>query len=164
MRERWPEILDAVRRESNVTWILLGNATVDSLTDGVLTLKFAKEGEARGFTGSGRDQDLSRALQSIFGAAPQIRATAGGSGASSASGRPDGPGGSGDYPGTAPAAAGPDRAEPPGQQTGASQRPRPPARRRPGRSSRRPGPARIFPMTPARMSQGRAARTVAANR
>ena len=148
MRERWPEILDAVRRESNVTWILLGNATVDSLTDGVLTLKFAKEGEARGFTGSGRDQDLSRALQSIFGAAPQIRATAGGSGASSASGRPDGPGGSGDYPGTAPAAAGPDRAEPPGQQTGASQ-PAAAARPAPARPQQPPArPGEDFPDDP----------------
>ena len=148
MRERWPEILDAVRRESNVTWILLGNATVDSLTDGVLTLKFAKEGEAKGFTGSGRDQDLSRALQSIFGAAPQIRATAGGSGASSASGRPDGSGGSGDYPGTAPAAAGPDRAGPPGQQTGASQ-PAAAARPAPARPQQPPArPGEDFPDDP----------------
>jgi DNA polymerase III subunit gamma/tau len=145
MRERWPEVLEAVRRESNVTWILLGNATVDSLTDGVLTLKFAKEGEAKGFTGSGRDQDLSRALQSIFGAAPQIRATAGGSGAP---GRPDGSGGSGDYPGTAPAAAGPDRAEPPGQQTGASQ-PAAAARPAPARPQQQPArPGEDFPDDP----------------
>jgi DNA polymerase-3 subunit gamma/tau len=121
VRERWPEILDAVRRERKVAWILLGNATVDSLTEGVLTLRFAKEGEARGFTGSGCDQDLSRALQAIFGTAPQIRTTAGGSGASSASRRPAGSGGSGDYRGTAPGAAGPDRSEPQGQQAGASQ-------------------------------------------
>ena len=164
MRERWPEVLDAVRRESNVTWILLGNATVDSLTDGVLTLKFAKEGEAKGFTGSGRDEDLSRALQSIFGAAPQIRATAGGSGASS----PDQPGRT--APGRLRRLSG-DRAR-------CGRGPTAPNRRgsRPGPASRRPrrpgagpaaaaasGPA-IFPMTAARMSQGRAARTVAANR
>jgi DNA polymerase-3 subunit gamma/tau len=141
MRERWPEILDAVRRERKVAWILLGNATVDSLTDGVLTLRFAKEGEARGFTGSGCDQDLSRALQSIFGTSPQIRTTAGGPGGSGAAGRPAGPGGSGDYPGTAPPAAGTDRGEPPGQQPGDSQPPAParPAAARPQQPPARPG-------------------------
>ena len=51
-----------------------------------------------------------------------------------------------------------------GSSPGTASRPRPPARRRPARSSRRPGPAKIFPMTPARTNPGRAARTAAANR
>ena len=111
IRERWPEVLEAVRRESNVAWILLGNATVDSLSDGVLTLKFAREGDAKGFTGSGRDQDLSRVLAAMFGTAPQIKTTAGGPGRSTgpagraAAGRPDraGPGQPG--PASGPATA-----------------------------------------------------------
>jgi DNA polymerase III subunit gamma/tau len=138
VRERWPEVLDAVRRERKVAWILLGNATVDSLSEGVLTLRFAKEGEARGFTGSGCDQDLSRVLQAMFGAAPQIRTTAGGS---SAARGPAGPGG---YPGTEPAAARPDRGEPPEQQAPAgppAAAARPPARpaARPQEPPARPG-------------------------
>jgi DNA polymerase III subunit gamma/tau len=153
MRERWPEILDAVRRERKVAWILLGNATVDSLTEGVLTLRFAKEGEARGFTGSGCDQDLSRALQAIFGAAPQIRTTAGGSGALGGSRRPAGSGGSGDYPGSAPA-AGPDHGEPPGQQAGASQ-PNAAARPAPARPQEPPArPGDDFPDDPGPYDSG----------
>ena len=146
-------MLDAVRRESKVAWILLGNATVDSLTDGVLTLRFAKEGEAKGFSGSGYDQDLGRVLQTMLGAAPQIRATAADRAARvHRLGRPARAAPDEASPGTAPAAgrARPRRAAP-GQQTGASAAGRGrPARRRPGRSSR---PARLrrrhFPETPA---------------
>ncbi len=77
LRERWPEVLDAVRRERKVAWLLLSNATVDSLADGALTLRFGKEGEARGFSGSGYDRDLGQVLQAMFGIAPAIRAIAG---------------------------------------------------------------------------------------
>jgi DNA polymerase-3 subunit gamma/tau len=77
LRERWPEVLDAVRRERKVAWLLLSNATVDSLADGALTLRFGKEGEARGFSGSGYDRDLGQVLQAMFGIAPVIRAIAG---------------------------------------------------------------------------------------
>jgi len=144
VRERWPEVLDAVRRERKVAWILLGNATVDSLSEGVLTLRFAKEGEARGFTGSGCDQDLSRVLQAMFGTAPQIRTTAGGSSSSRGSA---GPGGSGGYQGTK-AAARPDRGEPPGQQAPAAP---PAAAGRPAAARPQEPPARAgddFPEDP----------------
>jgi len=77
VRERWPEVLDAVRRESKVAWVLLSNATVDSLADGVLTLRFGREGEARGFSGSGYDRVLGQVLRAMFGIGPQIRASAG---------------------------------------------------------------------------------------
>jgi DNA polymerase III subunit gamma/tau len=77
LRERWPEVLDAVESERKVAWLLLSNATVDSLTEGVLTLRFGKEGEARGFSGSGYDRELGQVLKAMFGVAPQIRAIAG---------------------------------------------------------------------------------------
>jgi hypothetical protein len=104
-------VLEAVRRESNVAWILLGNATVDSLSDGVLTLKFAREGDAKGFTGRGREQDLARVLAAMFGTAPQIKTTAGGPGGSSgpagraAAGRPDRAGPGQPAPASGPATA-----------------------------------------------------------
>ena len=88
---RWPEVLEAVKRERKVAWLLLGNATMDSLSDGVLTLRFAREGEAKGFTGSGCDQDLARVLQAMFGLTVQIRTAAGPAG----SGGPAGSAGSG---------------------------------------------------------------------
>jgi DNA polymerase III subunit gamma/tau len=126
--DRWPEILEAVKRERKVAWILLGNATVDSVSDGVLTLRFAREGEAKGFTGSGCDQDLARVLQAMLGIAVQIRTTAGATGSGSPGGRAgsggqagpgDGYAGSGSYPGTSPAAGRPDRGGQQGQQAAA---------------------------------------------
>ena len=74
VRERWPEILEAVRHQRKVAWILLSNATVDALEDGVLTLRFAREGEARGFAGSDYGQDLGQVLEAMLGITPQIRA------------------------------------------------------------------------------------------
>jgi DNA polymerase III subunit gamma/tau len=126
--DRWPEILEAVKRERKVAWILLGNATVDSVSDGVLTLRFAREGEAKGFTGSGCDQDLARVLQAMLGIAVQIRTTAGATGSGSPGGRAgsggqagpdDGYAGSGSYAGTSPAAGRPDRGGQQGQQAAA---------------------------------------------
>jgi DNA polymerase III subunit gamma/tau len=92
IRERWPAILDAVRNERRVAWILLSNATVDTLHDGVLTLRFTREGEARGFSGSDYDQDLGQVLERMLGISPRIRAVSG-AGPGGAGG--NGPGGSG---------------------------------------------------------------------
>jgi DNA polymerase-3 subunit gamma/tau len=74
IRQRWPEILDAVKHQRRVAWLLLSNSTVDTLQDRVLTLKFAKEGEARGFTGSGYEEDLKAVLARMFGFSPRVKA------------------------------------------------------------------------------------------
>jgi DNA polymerase III subunit gamma/tau len=108
LRERWPDILEAVRSRRRVAWILLSNATVDALEDNILTLRFTREGEARGFSGSDYDQDLGHVLRAMLGISPKIRAVSGaapagrpgnargGSGVSGASAGPvagDAPGG-----------------------------------------------------------------------
>jgi len=67
--------LDAVKQERRVAWILLSNATVQSLQDGVLTVRFAQEGQMKGFVSSGRDADLSRVLARDFGLNVQVKAT-----------------------------------------------------------------------------------------
>jgi DNA polymerase-3 subunit gamma/tau len=77
LRSRWPDILDTVRSGSRVAWTLLSSASVDSLADNVLTLRFAREGEARAFTASSYDQNLVRVLQQKFRIAPRVRAVAG---------------------------------------------------------------------------------------
>jgi DNA polymerase III subunit gamma/tau len=93
IRERWDAVLEAVWRERRVAWLLLSNATVDSVTDGVLTLMFSKEGEARGFAISGYDRDLGQVLQSMFGVTLQIRAIVGSAqGAAPRGLRPQSPG------------------------------------------------------------------------
>jgi DNA polymerase III subunit gamma/tau len=77
IRERWPEILDAVGRRSRVAWVQLNSATAESLEDGVLTLRFAQAGAATGFTTRGSDQDLVQVLTQMLGISPKIRAVAG---------------------------------------------------------------------------------------
>jgi DNA polymerase-3 subunit gamma/tau len=74
---RWDAVLDAVKRERRVAWMLLSNATVESLEDGVLTVRFARDGDVRGFTGSGCDADLARVLGASFGLNVRIRAVTG---------------------------------------------------------------------------------------
>jgi DNA polymerase III subunit gamma/tau len=77
IRERWPDILEAVKRQSRVAWTQLTNATVDSLQDGILTLRFAQVGTATGFTARGSDEDLGQVLEKMLGKSPKIRAITG---------------------------------------------------------------------------------------
>jgi DNA polymerase-3 subunit gamma/tau len=74
VRPRWPDILDAVKGQSRVAWMLLRNATVHSVEDGVLTVLFARDGEAKGFAASGYDRALGGALSSVLGVTLRIRA------------------------------------------------------------------------------------------
>jgi DNA polymerase-3 subunit gamma/tau len=116
LMERWPDVLEAVRRERKVAWILLTNATVESLTDGILTVEFAREGDAKGFTMSGHDRLLSEVLQQMFGLSTQVRATV----------RPPGGGQGGtrgsNGPGGGPGAGGAGAGGPAGGRTGSASR------------------------------------------
>jgi hypothetical protein len=89
---RWPDILDAVRDQKKVAWMLLSSAEVQSLADGALTIGFSGEGQARGFISSGHDAVLSGVLRQMFGITPQIRAIAR---TPDSAGSPAGRGGSG---------------------------------------------------------------------
>ncbi|HEY7919996.1 MAG TPA: DNA polymerase III subunit gamma and tau [Streptosporangiaceae bacterium] len=83
LRQRWPEILDAVRSEKKVAWMLLNTASVQDLENGVLTIAFPSEGNARGFASSGHDQVLTSALAAMLGLNVRVRAVAGGAPAAS---------------------------------------------------------------------------------
>jgi DNA polymerase III subunit gamma/tau len=72
--QRWPEILEAVKGQRKVAWILLSNAEVHSVQDGVLTIRFVREGDVKGFSGSGCDRDLSQVMTTGFGLKLQVRA------------------------------------------------------------------------------------------
>ena len=74
VRQRWPEILEAVKGQRRVAWMLLSNATVHSVEGGVLTVLFAREGEAKGFAASPYDRDLVSALTSVLGVNLRIKA------------------------------------------------------------------------------------------
>ncbi|HEV2372667.1 MAG TPA: DNA polymerase III subunit gamma and tau [Streptosporangiaceae bacterium] len=67
LRQRWPDVLAAVMPRRKVTWILLQPATVVSLDNGVLTVGFPQEGNAKGFLSGGSDQVLADVLKESFG-------------------------------------------------------------------------------------------------
>ena len=122
IQDRWEAILEAVMRERKVAWILLRGASVQSLSDGVLTLNFVREGDAKGFAGGGHDRVLAGVLQEMLGTSPQIRTVVGApDDAGSAGAVPPGPartsGGS---------AAGSDWDLPPGADVGPGARPQRP--------------------------------------
>jgi DNA polymerase III subunit gamma/tau len=77
LRQNWSSVLDAVKRERRVAWILLSNASVLSLDDGVLTLRFARDGDLKGFSTSGCDVDLKRVLSTGFGLNVAVRGVSG---------------------------------------------------------------------------------------
>jgi hypothetical protein len=58
--------------------MLLSHASVLSLEDGVLTLRFPREGDVKGFSVSGHDAVLKRVLSSDFGLNVTIRGVSGG--------------------------------------------------------------------------------------
>jgi DNA polymerase-3 subunit gamma/tau len=66
LRQNWDSILEAVKQERRVAWMLLSNATVLSLQDNVLTLRFPREGDVKGFSVSGHDAVLKRVLSDRF--------------------------------------------------------------------------------------------------
>ncbi len=78
LRENWNAVLDEVKRKRRVAWILLSNASVQSLEDGMLTLGFARDGDLKGFTASGCDADLKRVLSAGFGLNVTVKGVAGG--------------------------------------------------------------------------------------
>jgi DNA polymerase-3 subunit gamma/tau len=91
IQDRWEAILEGVKSERKVSWILLNNAVVDSLSDGVLTLSFSREGDAKGFTTNGHDRALAKVLERMLGISPQIRAVVGAANGAAAAARPMAP-------------------------------------------------------------------------
>jgi len=75
LRNRWPEILDAVRDVRKTAWILLSNyASIYAVEGNVLTMAFDSEGNAKGFASSGSDSYLADVLHAMFGVRLQVRA------------------------------------------------------------------------------------------
>jgi DNA polymerase-3 subunit gamma/tau len=110
LRQNWDAVLEAIKRERRVAWMLLSNASVVSVQDGILTLRFAREGDLKGFSSSGCDADLKRVLSSGFGLNVMVKGVTGGDpGASGQGFRPGGAGsggqGSGGQRASSPAAA-----------------------------------------------------------
>jgi DNA polymerase-3 subunit gamma/tau len=95
LRRNWDAVLDAVKQERRVAWMLLSNASVLSLEDGILTLRFPRDGDLKGFSVSGHDAILKRVLSERFNLNVTIKGVAGGDAGSAARPVWPGPG----YPG-----------------------------------------------------------------
>ena len=91
LRQSWDAILEAVKQERKVAWMLLSNASVLSLEDGILTLRFSRDGDLKGFSVSGHDAVLKRVLSADFGLNVTIKGVAG-EDATAGGGRPGRPG------------------------------------------------------------------------
>jgi DNA polymerase-3 subunit gamma/tau len=88
--------------------MLLSNASVLSLADGILTLRFPRDGDLKGFSVSGHDAVLKRVLSTGFGLNVTVKGVAGGDAPAGAPGARPG------RPGPSNPAPGPGRQSPPG--------------------------------------------------
>ena len=120
LRKNWDAVLEAVKQERRVAWMLLSNASVLSVEDGILTLRFVRDGDLKGFSASGHDATLKRVLSNDFGLNVTIKGVAGVD-AGSGAGPGAGPGARPERPAEGPA--------------------RPPASARPGSAPASPAPA-----------------------
>jgi DNA polymerase-3 subunit gamma/tau len=98
LRQAWPNVIEAIRAKSRVAWIVIRNASAASFDEGVLTLRFPRQGDVKGFQGTKYEDLLKQELNAMFGVNVVIRAITGGGDAPSPGRRP------GPAPGPLPAA------------------------------------------------------------
>jgi DNA polymerase III subunit gamma/tau len=91
LRQAWPGMVEAIKAKGRVAAIVIGNASVASFDEGVLTLRFPRQGDVKGFQGSKYEDLLKQAIATMFGVNVVIRAVTGGGDAPSAGRRPGQP-------------------------------------------------------------------------
>ena len=106
LRQAWPGVVEAIKAKGRVAAIVIGNASVASFDEGVLTLRFPRQGDVKGFQGSKYEDLLKQAITTMFGINVVIRAVTGGGDAPGGSGRrpapsPPAPAAPSGHPGTA---------------------------------------------------------------
>jgi len=90
LRQAWPSVVEAIKAKGRVAGLMVGNASVASFDEGVLTLRFPRQGEVKGFQGSKYEDLLKQALTAMFGITVVVRAIWGGD--TPPAGRRPGPG------------------------------------------------------------------------
>jgi DNA polymerase III subunit gamma/tau len=105
--QAWPHVLDAVKAKGRVAAIVIGNASLVSLDEAVLTLRFPRQGDVKGFVNSKYEDLLKQVINAMFGINVVVRAVTGGGDAPPAS-RP------GPVPPAPPAPAAAEPAQPSG--------------------------------------------------
>ena len=76
--QAWPSILDAVKAQGRVAAIVIGNANPVSLDEAVLTLRFPRQGDVKGFVNSRYEDLLKQVINTMFGINIVVRAVTGG--------------------------------------------------------------------------------------
>ncbi|MEO3785249.1 DNA polymerase III subunit gamma and tau [Actinocorallia sp. B10E7] len=90
VRQRWPQILDAVQQKSRVAWMTIMEGVVPASVDGnLLTIAFENDGKRKNFTMGRREGVLAEVLREQLGVDWRIDAVLGG--AVQASPRPAAP-------------------------------------------------------------------------
>ncbi len=110
--QAWPNVLEAVKAQGRVAAIVIGNASLVSLDEAVLTLRFPRQGDVKGFANSRYEDLLKQVINTMFGINIVVRAVTGGD-TPPAAGRP----------GPAPVPPSPPPPPPPAPQEPAAQRP-----------------------------------------
>jgi hypothetical protein len=77
VRSNWPDILGSVKKRSEVSWVRLSAATVESVRENTLILRFDQDGEVRDFASAGHSSDLAAAIDELLDIKPRIIATSG---------------------------------------------------------------------------------------
>jgi DNA polymerase III subunit gamma/tau len=78
LRQGWDGVLEAIKSKRRVASMLLSNASVVSLDEGMLTLRFPRQGDVKGFASSGyAEKLLKEVLHARFGVNVMIRAISG---------------------------------------------------------------------------------------
>jgi DNA polymerase-3 subunit gamma/tau len=115
--QAWPAVLDAVKAKGRVAAIVIGNASLVSLDEAVLTLRFPRQGDVKGFVNSRYEDLLKQVITTMFGINIVVRAVTGGD-TPPPSGRRPGPSPVPPAPFSAPEAAPSAPAAPPAQEPG----------------------------------------------
>jgi DNA polymerase-3 subunit gamma/tau len=133
LRQAWPGVVEAIKAKGRVAAIVIGNASVASFDEGVLTLRFPRQGDVKGFQGSKYEDLLKQAINAMLGVNVVIRAITGGGDAPSPARRPGPapaapaapappdyprPSGSAGTPGSTPPPTGPSQPQGPGSAAG----------------------------------------------
>jgi len=110
-------VVEAIKAKGRVAAIVVGNASVASFDEGVLTLRFPRQGDVKGFQGSKYEELLKQAINAMFGVNVVIRSVTGG-GDAAAPARRQGPPPAPPAPDGQPPAPGPSPGPPQGQAPG----------------------------------------------
>jgi DNA polymerase III subunit gamma/tau len=77
LRQGWDGVLETIKAKGRVAWMVLSNASVASLDEGVLTIRFPRQGDVKGFQAGRYEDTLKEVVSARFGLNVTVRAISG---------------------------------------------------------------------------------------